>query len=92
MKKLKKTSKVNKIKMNTKRTRDPLKEDLSDFILEGGWHSANFELREKKDKVLSLRISEKLLNELKKKAEAMGLDTQKFIRIVLESSIREKAG
>jgi predicted DNA binding CopG/RHH family protein len=32
------------------------------------------------------------IDELKKQAKAMGLDTQKFIRISLESIIRKKAG
>ncbi len=71
---------------------DPLAGDLSDFIAEGGWQSVKFELREKKDKVLSVRLSEKLLTELKKQAHKAGLDTQKFVRIILESTIRKKAG
>ncbi len=66
--------------------------DLSDFIAEGSWQSIKFELREKKDKVLSARLSEKLLTELKKQAYKAGLDTQKFARIILESTIRKKAG
>jgi predicted DNA binding CopG/RHH family protein len=83
-----KSSKKSKIKDID----DPLAGDLSDFIQEGGWQIAKFELREKKDKVLSLRLSNKLLTELKKQAKAMGLDTQKFVRIILESTIRKKAG
>ena len=71
---------------------DPLAGDLTDFISEGGWQAVQFELKEKKDKVVSLRLSEKLFNELKKQAKAMGLDTQKFIRISLESIIRKRAG
>ncbi|HND85704.1 MAG TPA: CopG family antitoxin [Pseudobdellovibrionaceae bacterium] len=71
---------------------DPLAGDLSSFISDGGWQAVQFELKEKKDKVVSLRMSEKLFNELKKQAKAMGLDTQKFIRISLESIIRKKAG
>lgn len=89
---MEKSKKTSPIKKNIEIIDDPLRGDLSDFILTGDWHSAKFELREKKDKVLSLRISDKLLSELKKKAKAIGLDTQKFIRIVLESSIRKKAG
>jgi predicted DNA binding CopG/RHH family protein len=81
----KKTAKIDDID-------DPLAGDLSDFITEGGWQSVRFELREKKDKVLSVRLSEKLLTELKKQARKAGLDTQKFVRIILESSIRKKAG
>lgn len=43
------------------------------------------------DKVLSVRLSYKLLVELKKQAKARGLDTQKFVRIILESTVRKKA-
>ena len=70
---------------------DPLAGDLSDFIQEGGWFPVQFELREKKDKVLSVRLSEKLLNEIKTQAKASGLDTQKFVRIILETSLHKKA-
>ena len=71
---------------------DPLAGDLSEFIAEGGWQAVRFELREKKDKVLSVRLSEKLLTELRKQAKKAGLDTQKFVRIILESTIRKKDG
>lgn len=79
-------------KNNVEEIDDPLAGDLTDFISEGGWQAVQFELKEKKDKVVSLRLSEKLFNELKKQAKAMGLDTQKFIRISLESIIRKRAG
>jgi predicted DNA binding CopG/RHH family protein len=82
----------NSKKSKTDEIDDPLAGDLTDFISEGGWQAVQFELKEKKDKVVSLRLSEKLFNELKKQAKAMGLDTQKFIRISLESIIRKKAG
>ncbi len=85
LKNSKKTSKIDDLD-------DPLAGDLSEFITEGGWQSVRFELREKKDKVLSVRLSEKLLTELKKQAKKSGLDTQKFVRIILESTIRKKAG
>ena len=75
---------------------DPLAGDMSDFnldgIKDGSWQVAKYELREKKDKVLSLRLSQKLLNELKKQAKKSGLDTQKFVRIILENTVRKKAG
>lgn len=45
---------------------DPLAGDLSNLIEEGDWQAVKFELREKKDKVLSVRLSEKLLIEIKK--------------------------
>lgn len=71
---------------------DPLAGDLSDFIKEGGWKIAKFELQEKKDKVLNLRLSDKLLSEIKKQAKKSGLDTQKFVRLILENALRKKAG
>ena len=71
---------------------DPLAGDLSEFITEGGWQAVKFELREKKDKVLSVRLSEKLLKEIKKQAEQSGLGVQKYVRILIESTIRKKAG
>jgi predicted DNA binding CopG/RHH family protein len=85
LKNSKKTTKIDDLD-------DPLAGDLSEFIAEGGWQAVRFELREKKDKVLSVRLSEKLLTELKKQAKKAGLDTQKFVRIILESTIRKKAG
>jgi predicted DNA binding CopG/RHH family protein len=76
-----------------KQANDPLAGDLSDFIREGiragDWKVAQFELKEPKNKVISLRLSEKLLGQVKKQAEALGIDTQKFIRIALESTIRK---
>ena len=87
-----KLKKSKKVKQPSNPSNDPLAGDLSSFIAEGGWQIAQFELREKKDRVLSLRLSQRLLTELKKRAEAMGLDTQKFVRIVLENNIRKKAG
>ncbi len=71
---------------------DPLAAELSDFIADGGWQNVKFELREKKDKVLSVRLSEKLLNEIKKQAQLSGLGVQKFVRILIESTLRKKAG
>lgn len=70
---------------------DPLAGDLTDFIREGDWQVATFELQEPKNKVISLRLSEKLLGRVKKQAQELGIDTQKFIRIVLESTTRKKS-
>lgn len=75
---------------------DPLAGDMSDFILdgirEGSWQVAQFELKEAKNKVISLRLSEKLLSQVKKQAENLGIDTGKFIRLVLENTVRKKVG
>lgn len=87
---MKNKSKNSKSRRSNK-TVDPLADDLSNFIHEGNWEAIQFELIEKKDKVFSLRLSEKLLTELKKNAQAKGLDTQKFIRLILQNSLRKKA-
>ncbi len=87
--KSKNLNKMNKVVDNIE---DPLTGDLSDFISEGGWQTFKFELREKKNKVLSVRLSEKLLNEIKKQAELSGLGVQKYVRILIESTVRKKVG
>lgn len=68
---------------------DPLDSDLSQFIEGAGWQPVRFELKEKKDRVVSLRMSDRLFNAIRGQARAMGLDTQKFIRLSLESVTRE---
>lgn len=92
MRKQKKHSSRKKIE----RLDDPLAGDMGDFILdgirEGSWQVAKFELKEAKNKVISLRLSEKLLSQVKKRAETLGIDTGKFIRLVLENTIRKKVG
>ncbi len=87
--KSKKSKRPNKV---DRENGDPLAGDLSDFISDGGWQAVKFELGEKKDKVLSVRLSEKLLNEIKKQADLSGLGVQKYVRILLESTIRRRAG
>jgi predicted DNA binding CopG/RHH family protein len=87
-KKLKNSKKINN---SVDQNDDPLSGDLSHFISDGNWQNVQFELREKKDKVLSVRLSEKLLKEIKKQAEQSGLGVQKYIRILIESTIRKKA-
>jgi predicted DNA binding CopG/RHH family protein len=69
---------------------DPLAGDLSDLMLNADWQSAKFELTKPKKKTITLRISEELLNELKKRADKLGLDYQRLIRITLENSLRRK--
>ncbi len=91
MRKQKKHSSRKKIE-----SEDPLAGDMGDFILdgirEGSWQVAKFELKETKNKVISLRLSEKLLHQVKRQAANMGIDTGKFIRLVLENTIRKKVG
>lgn len=52
----KKRKKLIKQKLkNSKKSKidDPLAGDLTDFISEGGWLAVQFELKEKKDKVVT---------------------------------------
>lgn len=73
------------------RAKDPLAGDLS--YLFNGTHQAkrvSFELKPK-NKVISIRMSEDLLNEVKDRAEEVGVDYQKWIRIALEEVIYKKA-
>ena len=62
---------------------DPLAGDLSDLLANGDWKRVKFELRPK-NKTITIRLSEELLEAIKGKAEANGLDYQKWIRIALE--------
>lgn len=73
---------------------DPLNGDLSDFMQEGirnnSWQVVQFEFTEKKDTTIALRLSKKLLTEVKTQAGQMGIETQKFIRLALENAILKK--
>lgn len=84
MKKSKKISSKNEF------NDDPLVGDLSELMLSADWRSAQFELTKPKKKTITLRISEELLNELKRRADKLGLDYQRLIRITLENSLRKK--
>ena len=85
-----KSSKKNSLKRKAKDS-DPLAGDLS--YLFDGTHDArrvSFELRPK-DKVISLRLSKDLLDAVKGKANKLGIDYQKWIRIALEDVVFKKA-
>ncbi|HLG19300.1 MAG TPA: CopG family antitoxin [Bdellovibrionota bacterium] len=56
---------------------------MSDLLKTGKWKAVRFEL-EAKNKTITIRLSERLLHALKKRAHAAGLDYQKFIRLALE--------
>jgi predicted DNA binding CopG/RHH family protein len=73
-----------------KAERDPLAGDLSEFIREGNWRKVRFEFKPK-NKTITLRISEDLLDAIKQKAESEGLDYQKWIRNSLEESLHKSA-
>lgn len=67
---------------------DPLDRDLSDLLSQEGWQRVRFELRPK-NKTVTIRMSEELLDALKERAEKQGLDYQKFIRIALEHIVQK---
>jgi predicted DNA binding CopG/RHH family protein len=59
--------------------------DLSDYDLSGG-RVVRFELRPK-DKTISLRLPEQLLNAVRSQAEKAGLPYQRYIRMALEQAV-----
>lgn len=66
---------------------DPLDRDLSELLAKGEWQHVKFELRPK-NKTVTIRISEELLDTVKERAKESGLDYQKFIRIALERLVQ----
>ena len=62
---------------------DPLDSDLSHLLAEGTWQKVRFEFKPK-NKVVTIRMSEELLEAIKKQAKKSGIDFQKFIRLTLE--------
>jgi predicted DNA binding CopG/RHH family protein len=81
----------NSKKNPSKKSNDPLAGDLSGlFDMATQWKHMSFELRPK-NRTISLRLNSDLLEELKKEAEKLGIDYQKFIRIALEGYIYKKA-
>jgi len=67
---------------------DPLDRDLSDVLARGKWQQVRFELRPK-NKMVTIRMSEDLLDAVKERAKKSGLDYQKFIRIALEHLVHK---
>jgi predicted DNA binding CopG/RHH family protein len=70
----------------SKKNQDPLDRDLTHLFEKSGWKKFHFELKPK-NKTITLRISEELLEAIKEKAESEGLDYQKWIRNSLEESL-----
>ncbi len=83
-----KTSK--KTKKKVVKERDPLAGDLSYLFDLPGWRKVQYEFKPK-NKTITLRMSEDLLNAIKAKAEHEGLDYQKWIRNSLEESLHKSA-
>lgn len=85
MKNSKKADLRNKVQKD-----DPLKKDLSHLFDKKGWKNVKFELKPK-DKSITLRLSEDMLNAIKARAEDEGLDYQKWIRSSLEDALNKSA-
>ena len=65
------------------------KADLSDYDLSGG-QVVRFEMRPK-DKAVSLRLPEKLLDAVRGEARREGVPYQRFIRMAIESALERAA-
>ena len=74
------------------RERDSLSKDLSNLMEKGKWVRFNelFELQPK-NKTITLRVSDDLLNEIKKLAEKKDINYQKLIRNTLIEMVSRKA-
>jgi predicted DNA binding CopG/RHH family protein len=69
-----------------------LEQDLSDYLHAGNFKSAQwmrFEFKPKQ-KSLNLRISEELLNAVRKNAKREGIPYQRYIRQALERAVMER--
>jgi len=75
-----------------KSNNDPLNKDLSSMMKNGKWvkFSELFQMQPK-NKTITLRVSEDLLNELKVIAKSEDSDYQKMIRNVLIDFVSKKA-
>jgi predicted DNA binding CopG/RHH family protein len=67
---------------------DPLAGDLSEMMINADWKTARFELTQPKTETVTLRMSKDLLKGIKEEAKKLGLDYQKFMRIMMENHIR----
>ncbi len=77
---------MKKLNKKINKTKDFLDQDLTSFVENTNWKKVKFELLPK-NKLISLRLSEELLNQLKKKANENNIDYQKLIRLILEQSL-----
>jgi predicted DNA binding CopG/RHH family protein len=88
MKILKKSSSVKK----AKKEGDVLDQDLA-FLLENpsNWKVIQFEMTKPKDTSITMRINSDLLTRVRSKAQNIGIDDQKLIRMALEKLVKDKA-
>ena len=61
--------------------------DLSDYIHAGNFSAASFEFAPKNQSI-SLRLSDALLNAIRKASKKMGIPYQRYIRQTLEESLK----
>ena len=80
---------LKKIKTD-KEAEELLKKDLSGYLHKDNFIRVTFEFAPK-SKSISLRLSEELLNAVKKASRKRGISYQKFIREAVELSIRKEA-
>ncbi len=79
----------NKKKNIKKRNQqDPLRGDLSSLLGNKGLKRVKFELKPK-NKSITIRMSEEMLESIKAKAEEEGLDYQKWIRSSIEDALKK---
>ena len=88
MKKPTKLKKVPSFKNNSEAEAFVEKADLSKYDLSGG-EFVRFELKPK-DKSISLRLPEPLLNNVRSQAKRAGVPYQRFIRMALERAVQPK--
>ncbi len=79
-----------KMKNKTSSNTDPLSGDLSSLFSSSDWKKIKFELRPK-NKSITIRISEEMLDAIKSKAQDEGLDYQKWIRSSIEDALNKTA-
>ena len=70
--------------------KDPLKRDLSDLFDRNDWKKVNYELLQK-NKTITLRLNEDLLQAIKEQAAEEGIDYQKWIRESLMNRLNRSA-
>lgn len=67
-----------------------IEKDLSDYIHSDNFAPASFEYAPK-GKTVSLRLSDVLLDAIKKASKSKGIPYQRFMRQILEQSVRKQS-
>jgi predicted DNA binding CopG/RHH family protein len=69
---------------------DPLSSDLSPLFSQDGWKRVKFEFKPK-NKTLTIRVSDELLDAVKERAKEAGMEYQRWVRMALEHLVDKKA-